>query len=90
MYYICDILLSGQIFDLGLKRIHFSDQEFINNTIEDLDEAIDLVLIAEYMDESLVLLKRALCWDLDDVVYFTHRQRANDYKDLNITTKMKV
>jgi hypothetical protein len=84
------ILFSGQIFDLGLKRIHFSDQHVINHTIEELDESIDFVLIGDYMDESLVLLKRALCWDLDDILYFTHRRRSSDYKELNITTKMKV
>jgi hypothetical protein len=28
------------------------------------------VLITEHMDESLVLMKRKLCWELDDVVYF--------------------
>ena len=30
---------------------------------------VPLVLINEYWDESMVLLKRAMCWELDDVVY---------------------
>lgn len=29
----------------------------------------DLVLINEYWDESMILLRRTLCWDLEDVVY---------------------
>lgn len=29
-----------------------------------------LVLLAEYFDESMILLKEELCWDLDDVVTF--------------------
>ena len=32
-------------------------------------EQVPLVLINEYWDESMVLLRRAMCWDLDDVVY---------------------
>ncbi|KAK3738648.1 hypothetical protein QZH41_010838 [Actinostola sp. cb2023] len=40
------------------------------------------------MDESLVVLKRILCWDIDDVLYFTHKRRHADYKDLNITSEM--
>ncbi|KAL5008879.1 hypothetical protein ScPMuIL_014460 [Solemya velum] len=29
----------------------------------------DLIMIADYYDESLVLLKRHMCWDLKDIIY---------------------
>ena len=32
-------------------------------------ETFHFVAITEYFDESLVLLKNALCWNLEDVVY---------------------
>lgn len=34
----------------------------INSYVQKLDSALDLVLITEYFDESLVLLKRRMCW----------------------------
>ena len=62
----------------------------IERHINDLAEKIDLVLIMEYFDESLVLLKRELCWDLDDVVYFKLNQRSQEYKQLELTTQQEV
>lgn len=35
-----------------------------------------LILISEYFDESMILLKRALCWSLDDVVSFKLNSRS--------------
>lgn len=62
----------------------------IKKHIDELAEKIDLVLIMEYFDESLVLLKRELCWDLDDVVYFKLNQRSQEYKQQNITAEQQV
>ena len=62
----------------------------IKKHIDELAEKIDLVLIMEYFDESLVLLKRELCWDLDDVVYFKLNQRSHEYKQTEITSHQQV
>ena len=62
----------------------------ISKHIDDLSEKIDLVLIVEYFDESLILLKRELCWELDDVVYFKLNQRSQEYKQTEITSQQKV
>lgn len=62
----------------------------IKKHIDDLAEKMNLVLIMEYFDESLVLLKRELCWDLDDVVYFKLNQRSQEYKETNITEQQQV
>ena len=37
--------------------------------LEFIKREMDFVLITEYMDESLVLLKRQWCWDLKDILY---------------------
>jgi len=34
-----------------------------------MEEEFDLVMIADYFDESLILLKRLLCWEFEDIVY---------------------
>ena len=80
----------GQIFDLGLQHKYYNDPATIRKHINDLAEKIDLVLIMEYFDESLVLLKRELCWDLDDVVYFKLNQRSLEYKQLELTSQQEV
>ncbi|CAH1238815.1 Hypp5640 [Branchiostoma lanceolatum] len=35
-----------------------------------LDEDMTLVMITERMHESLVLLKRLMCWRLQDILYW--------------------
>ncbi|XP_016073326.1 PREDICTED: galactose-3-O-sulfotransferase 4 [Miniopterus natalensis] len=51
---------------------------FIQWSLAWLDSVFDLVLVAEYFDESLVLLADALCWGLDDVVGFMHNAQAGN------------
>ncbi|XP_020032050.2 galactose-3-O-sulfotransferase 4 [Castor canadensis] len=48
-----------------------------------LDSVFDLVMVAEYFDESLVLLADALCWGLDDVVGFMHNAQAGGEQALS-------
>ena len=90
LFLLTCLQLTGQIFDLGLQHKYYNDPVEINNHIEDLAEKINLVLIMEYFDESLILLKRELCWDLDDIVYFKFNQRAQEYKQTMITNEEKV
>lgn len=81
---------AGQIFDLGLQHKYYNDPVMIQKHIDELAENIDLVLIMEYFDESLILLKRELCWELDDVVYFKLNQRSKEYKQAIITDEKQV
>lgn len=52
------------------------DSTYITHTLRYLDGVFDFVLITEYLDESLVLLKRKLCWEMKDIVYISIRQRS--------------
>ena len=54
--------------------------EEIRRAIDRADELFELVLIAEKMDESLILLKELLCWDYADVVFFTKNARTDTMK----------
>ncbi len=57
-------------FDWGVSPQAFDmDPQAIQDKIQQLDDQFDLVLIAERMEESLVLLADRLCWPLE---YVTH------------------
>ena len=56
-----------QLWDLGTTHIEMEEAGTVKAKISRLDSEFDLVLIAEYFDESLVLLAEILCWDLSEV-----------------------
>ena len=56
-------------FDFGLSREYFYNELVVSKFISDLNEDFSLVIILEYIDESLVLMKRILCWELQDILY---------------------
>lgn len=58
---------NSMAFDLGLGET--PDLEHVDKLIAEMELTYVVVMITEYMDESLVLLKRLNCWDLDDVLY---------------------
>ncbi|ROT68082.1 putative galactose-3-O-sulfotransferase [Penaeus vannamei] len=62
------------LFDLGFDA-DLSEAQ-LRQAIEELDSLFDLVMVAERMDESLVLLRHLLCWSLHDVVVFTKNARG--------------
>ncbi|KAF7235219.1 Galactose-3-O-sulfotransferase 4 [Varanus komodoensis] len=62
-------------FDFGLSPPEGPGIAPIKAALEGLQHVFHLVLITEYMDESLVLLREALCWSLEDVVAFRHNLR---------------
>ncbi|OQR66728.1 galactosylceramide sulfotransferase-like [Tropilaelaps mercedesae] len=63
-------------FDMGFQENRVeSPKEQANKAINMLEEHFDLVMIAEFMEESLILLKRELCWQLGNIVAFRHNER---------------
>ncbi|CAN8025793.1 unnamed protein product, partial [Ixodes persulcatus] len=63
-------------FDLGLTQGDLNDSRQIVHFIRRIDAAMNFVLVAERMDESLILLKNALCWNLSDVIGFQQNVRV--------------
>lgn len=51
-------------------------QHSIDKAIRSIEHDFDLVLLAEYFDESLVLLKKELCWSFNDLIYFKQNVRS--------------
>lgn len=68
-------------FDLGLDKDRSGDdEEYVQASLVEVEKVFSLVMIAEYFDESLVLLRHLLSWDLDDIVYFKLNMRSASSK----------
>lgn len=66
-------------YDNGLDaRFLEAGNPAVERFISLLDSQLDLVLIADYFDESLVLLKDILCWSLEDVAYMVSNSRIKE------------
>lgn len=68
------------MFDLGADPEIFSNETLIKQYIDKLDSWFDLVLVADRMNESLVLLRHLMCWELDDVITFKLNARDPKFK----------
>ncbi|XP_068277278.1 galactose-3-O-sulfotransferase 2 [Nyctibius grandis] len=65
-------------FDFGYDNNAEDNKEYIQTVLKEIEQHFHLILIADYFDESMILLKHALCWDLDDVIYFKLNSRSRD------------
>ncbi|XP_071327963.1 galactose-3-O-sulfotransferase 2 [Trachinotus anak] len=67
-------------FDFGYDNNVAADAEDLEDRASRAVAAIErdfhLILISEYFDESMILLKHALCWSLEDVVSFKLNSRS--------------
>uniref|UniRef100_A0A8C3EL40 Galactose-3-O-sulfotransferase 1 n=1 Tax=Corvus moneduloides TaxID=1196302 RepID=A0A8C3EL40_CORMO len=57
-------------FDFGYDSSMDANSPLVEEHIQEIDRRFHLVMLLEYFDESLVLLKDLLCWQLEDVLYF--------------------
>ncbi|XP_069771483.1 galactose-3-O-sulfotransferase 2-like [Narcine bancroftii] len=64
-------------FDFGYDHNANSTKEYVDLVLDEIGRTFHLVLISEYFDESMILLKDALCWGFDDVVSFKLNVRSN-------------
>lgn len=57
-------------FDLGGNKDRSStDVAYAQAFVAEMEKVFSLVMISEYFDESLVLLRHLLSWDLENIVY---------------------
>lgn len=64
---------SMQIQQLGLNLAQLDNSDTVNNFILSIDKIFDFVIISEYFDESMVLLRRKFCWQTKDIYYLVQR-----------------
>ncbi|XP_070568537.1 galactosylceramide sulfotransferase-like [Ptychodera flava] len=69
-------LRNGMMFSLGFEEQYYGDESMIESKIEQLANELDLVMLSEYYDESLLLLKDLLCWDFEDIHYIPKGYRS--------------
>ncbi|XP_053716254.1 galactose-3-O-sulfotransferase 3 [Synchiropus splendidus] len=79
-------------FDLGGDKDRpATDVEYAKNFVAEVDRVFSLVMIAEYFDESLVLLRHLLSWELDDILYVKLNMRMpNSKKNLTPSLPAKI
>ena len=64
-------------FDLGGDKDRSAeDVGYARAFVAEVEQAFTLVMIAEHFDESLVLLRRLLSWELEDVLYLKLNMRT--------------
>ncbi|XP_060079414.1 galactosylceramide sulfotransferase-like [Ylistrum balloti] len=72
-------LYNSMAYDFGFPPYLFvnPDKERIQKYIEELDQQFDLVLIVEYLDEGLILMRRLLNWDMRHLLYESRHVRKH-------------
>nr|XP_015797251.2 galactosylceramide sulfotransferase [Nothobranchius furzeri]XP_054600295.1 galactosylceramide sulfotransferase [Nothobranchius furzeri] len=68
-----------QFFDFGFENNLEADDPHVAKSIQYLSNRFHLVLIAEYFEESLILLKDLLCWSMEDILYFKLNMRKSSF-----------
>lgn len=68
-------------FDFGLNNNVTADspdlEKHVSDAISFIERNFGIVLISEYFDESMILLRHHLCWSLEDVASFKLNTRSN-------------
>ncbi|XP_066265739.1 galactose-3-O-sulfotransferase 3-like [Branchiostoma lanceolatum] len=72
-------------FDLGFPRRLWENDKAIGDFIRQTDKDFSLVMILEYLDESLVLLKRYLCWSLSDILHWAQNKKTYKSKEMQLS-----
>ncbi|XP_060074562.1 galactose-3-O-sulfotransferase 3-like [Ylistrum balloti] len=82
----CNTMASYYLFpsDLFLVKNH----HLIENYLLQLDKEFDIILVMEFLDESIVLMRRILNWDLRHVLYA--KLRVNKLDDSRLVFGPKV
>ena len=57
---------NGMAFDLGLDNLR-EDDEYIKFAVDEIQQTFQLVLINEYFEESVILMKDFLCLNMSEV-----------------------
>lgn len=65
-FYIKNLLF----FDLGQDHTLDSNDPRVDEAIRLIAERFHLVMLVEYFEESLILLKDTLCWEMADILFF--------------------
>ena len=83
------LVRNPMLFDLGLDFRYFQNITAVQEYFKFLEQEFDLIMIMEHFDESLVLLKRLLCWNMTDILYFKLNERQEKQKQKRLSEHVK-
>ncbi|XP_078595945.1 galactosylceramide sulfotransferase-like isoform X2 [Branchiostoma floridae x Branchiostoma japonicum] len=77
--------------DLGLQESDYENHTAVQEFVQGIENDFSMVLILERLPESLVLLKRRMCWTLYSILYTmgVHTRRQRYKRHIPITDAMK-
>ncbi|XP_063951966.1 galactosylceramide sulfotransferase-like [Lytechinus pictus] len=87
--YYWQSMKNQQLFDLGLDHKDHDDEYIVDYKIQTLEKELDLVMLTEYFPESIVLLKKLLCWDFNDMLYMSNGVRSKSLR-YSITPELRA
>ncbi|CAH1250220.1 GAL3ST3 [Branchiostoma lanceolatum] len=67
-------------FDMGWPAERADEEEEARKYISKLDADFTLVMILDHLDESVVLLRRLMCWELQDVLLYSKSKNSRPYQ----------
>jgi len=73
---------NAMMYDFGFDNSE-EDESVIQGWIDYLDRTFDLVLITDYFDESMVLMKDELCWNMGDIEYLKSNSRSKNVESIS-------
>ena len=75
--------------DLGFN--HFKDDDdYIRRAIMEMDDTYHLVLLSDYFEESMILMKDLLCMSFNDIQHLRLNSRLNSKIDADESTRQKI
>lgn len=80
---------NSNFHDLGFDSSK-EDENYVKNAIQTLSLQFHLVLITEYFDESIILLKDFMCWDFNNVLYLKKNARAQPKTTITDDVREKI
>ena len=69
---------NSMAWDWGIQPNLFDNDVILEQRLRSLDAQFQLVLVAERLEESLVLLRHLLCWPVETVTHLVINQRKRD------------
>ncbi|XP_006825558.1 galactosylceramide sulfotransferase-like [Saccoglossus kowalevskii] len=68
---------NGQMWSMGFDQELQENETYVQLKIKQIDQEVDLVMLLEYYDESLILLKKLMCWRDEDLIYYSTNVRSS-------------
>ncbi len=78
--YIYNLATNGMIKEFGLNPNKVNNESAVDQMLKYIEKRFDLIILTDYYDESLILLRRLMCWEMKDIIYLSQRERKYRFK----------